>query len=92
MSAGTLSDIACANYFYLRTLCMNYCVIQHAKLPFVAYEEARHRNVTGFHAACIMQAFVHWSSDHEQTADSNCELGYNHDLARMTNACIMQVA
>mgnify|MGYP001185365898 CR=1 FL=1 len=45
--------------FYLRTLFMNYCVIQHVKLPFVAYEEARHQNVTGLHVICIMQAFEH---------------------------------
>ena len=26
-------NVASANFFYLHTLCMNYCVIQHAKLP-----------------------------------------------------------
>ena len=47
MSTVTPGDTACANYFDLRTLYMNYCVIQHAKSPFVAYEEARHRKVIG---------------------------------------------
>ena len=54
-----LGDIASANYFYLRTLCMDYCAFQHIKSPVVAHEEARHRKVTGLHVACIMQASVH---------------------------------
>ena len=33
MSTETPGDIASANYFYLRTLYMNYCVFQHVKLP-----------------------------------------------------------
>ena len=36
----------------------------------MAYEEARHRKLTGLHVARILQAFVHQSSDHVQTADS----------------------
>ena len=59
MSIEMSGDILFINYFYLRTLFMNYCVIQHVKLPFVAYEEARHRKVTGLRITCIMQAFVH---------------------------------
>ena len=33
MSTVTPGDIASTNCFYLRTLCMNHCVIQHVKLP-----------------------------------------------------------
>ena len=47
LSTETPGDIASANYFYLHTLWMNCCVLQHIKSPFVAYEEARHRKVTG---------------------------------------------
>ena len=47
MSTETPGHIVSGNYFYLRTLWMNCCVLQHIKLPFVAYEEARHRKVTG---------------------------------------------
>ena len=47
MSTETPGDVASANYFCLHTLWMNYCVFQHLKLPFVAYEEARHRKMTG---------------------------------------------
>ena len=44
----TPGDIAFANCCYcVRTLCMYQCAVQHLKLPFVAYEEARHRKVTG---------------------------------------------
>ena len=34
------------------------------KIAPVAYAEARHRKLTGLHAACIMQAFVHVHSNH----------------------------
>ena len=56
MSTETPGDIASVNYFCAHTLWKNYCVIQHVKLPFVAYEEARHRKVSRLHVACIMQA------------------------------------
>ena len=47
MSTEAPGDIASAYYFCLHTLWMNYCVFQHVKSPFVAYEEAQHRKVTG---------------------------------------------
>ena len=64
------SNIASANYFYLRTLFMNYCVIQHVKLPSWPMKKLGIERWPGFTSPAFMAAFVHRFCHHAQTADS----------------------
>ena len=48
MSTETLGDIASANYFYLRTLCMNHCALQHIKSPLWPMKKLGNGRSPGF--------------------------------------------